>query len=240
MTRSHPSKSLDELFSQNDRGYLEARNVPAKLFRLVLFELGISKSKWERLLKKTLDEQKGQKADGRGNIVRALVGKEITWESMQRGLRVLNPKRVWVRMDFEWNPKLEFPGTPPAYVEITSDTKRDDLLHIFKEHLLPQLGIRPGIWNELVTRYIQHLGLYSKDRRHEGSDKASNLKKALFGSEGTGKVRQIRWSRFCEALVVFQIRRVTLTVTLEFRRSKTQHTLTFTPEDEIQWEDGKS
>lgn len=231
------SLRLDEILEQPDKGVSNARNLPARMFRTILVDFRVDKRTWNRLLRKKLESSPNQRNDGRGNLVRALNKRQITWESMQRGIRILGPKRVWVRFDFDWNPRLEFPSKPPEYVEIVSDTKRDDLLHIFKEHLLIQVGMRPSIWNELMKRHLENLGLYTKERRHEGSDRASNLKKALFGSEGTAKVRQITWERFCEALLILNIRSATLTIIMEFRKNKTVHTLGFHPEDEVDFND---
>lgn len=228
------SHGLEPLFEKDDRGLLEATNVPARMFRLVLLETKLTKAQWTRLLNKATKKEGVNKSDSRGNLIRSIRGDSITWLSMRRGLQVLGPEQILVTMRLEWNPRLEFGGEKPGLIAITSDSRRDDLLRIFHEGILTRTQISPSAWNELNLRHLDHLGLRSAERRSEGSDRISNLKKILGLSTSTGKhVRQIRWEKFCEALMILQIRQVTLSVTLKFRKRETQHTLYFRPEDEV-------
>lgn len=227
-------QSLDTLFDKDDRGLLEAKNVPARMFRQVLLELRVTRGRWSRLLNRAIKRDSANKSDGRGNLIRALKGNAITWLSMRRGLQVLAPEQIKITMELDWNPRLEFEGEKPEVVSIISDSRRDDLLRIFHEEILARTQISPSAWNELNIRHLDRLGLRSAERRSEGSDRISNLKKILGLSASTSKqIRQIRWEKFCEALMILEIRQVRLTIALVFRRRTSQHTIYFRPEDEV-------
>lgn len=102
-------KNKRDILTEEDRGVGTAENLPAKMFRTILFDLGMHPHRWGWLLSRYLSDPRNnipqtQKAiyETRGNMNKELRKERITFPNLLRGIRVLNPRSMKFHIELEW------------------------------------------------------------------------------------------------------------------------------------------
>ena len=134
-TDEESKRELKRILNDHTKAVNESKGLLTYLFRHILFDLMIDEKKWNRLMKAYLDNpqnrisKRGNKrSSARGNLNKQLVKRNMTIKNFERGLRLLNPKRVIFKLNLVFN----FIKTPYLLVLILglSDKSKPIILNI--------------------------------------------------------------------------------------------------------------
>lgn len=84
-------------------------NPLARLVRVVFADLNIKPNRFHMMLNKYLDDPMNgfhtpeKRSSERGNIQKELAKPNITWKTVVKLVRVLNPKRIRLSLEFDWH-----------------------------------------------------------------------------------------------------------------------------------------
>ena len=106
------NNKMVELIKSKEDGVLDASNLPARVWRLVLLNLGMSGSQWFKLLTAyhiRLQGNKGSKElqNIKGNTTRMLSESKMAWDALVKGFIVLGFDKVEVEFKLTKNGKTQ-------------------------------------------------------------------------------------------------------------------------------------
>ncbi len=103
------SEKNRDILDARDKGISTAENLPAKLFRQVLYDLKMHPYKWGHLMRRYLTDPRNNvpqtKTDinhHRGNLNKELRKPRITFPTLMRGIRLLNPISMKLTVELTW------------------------------------------------------------------------------------------------------------------------------------------
>lgn len=98
-----------DILEQKDKGISKSRGVLSKLFRTILYDIGISGPEWENLMQRVLDDPRGpaprnskDRSSLKGNLNKALKGPRMSWKTFQKALRLLAPVSARLEIHLTW------------------------------------------------------------------------------------------------------------------------------------------
>lgn len=132
---------LHRIVTKDDKGMNEAFGPLALLYRLILFDLGISAATLEQQLDRWVNDPhssvvKTRKkiTQARGNYIKKMIEPSMTWKSFADLVMMLYPKYIRLRVDLGWQ-GVDADGNPK---ETTHSIKMDTsyLLNAIEEDLI--------------------------------------------------------------------------------------------------------
>lgn len=122
----------------------KGRDVPSRLFRIILSREEIGGTVWEILMDRLLNDPRNpmprnskDRSSQKGNLNKALKAENMTWKTFEKGLRFLGVKKARISVDLTWpNHK-----TTSHYVDryLGSFTSEDFTLTEEEMRLLPAI-----------------------------------------------------------------------------------------------------
>ena len=101
-----------DILERASKGKDDAENVPAQLFRQMLYDLNINSFRWGHLLRRFVSDPRNNVPQTRtdmnhfrGNLNKELKKPRITFPTLVRGIRLLNPIAVTFKVELEWRDK---------------------------------------------------------------------------------------------------------------------------------------
>lgn len=101
------SKNLKEVIIDQDKQIGNSKNALAKLYRILLLDLGINHHNIEQYIVRYLDDPTNavprnnkDRSSEKGNLLKQLGKDAITWKIFSKGLKLLRPKRVRLTLEF--------------------------------------------------------------------------------------------------------------------------------------------
>lgn len=129
-----PSKkknAMIELIEQKEDGIQETENVLARLWRIILFQYGLSGNSWTRQITKyqdrisALSSRKGI-SNMKGNLTRRLAEDKLTWTSLERGLAILEFDHIRIELHLTRKGRTRVIGLDVENDELSIDDDDDD------------------------------------------------------------------------------------------------------------------
>lgn len=106
---SSSSDDLHKFFTSPDKQAKQAKGVLSRLFRLILRDLDVNWSFFNKLMKRYLDDPRNGVANNskdrsshRGNLTKELRRPKMTWNVFMKGIRFLGPKWCTLTIDLGW------------------------------------------------------------------------------------------------------------------------------------------
>ncbi len=92
-----------------DFGARDARGVLAKLFRVVMKNIGFNHTRWEVQMQRVLDDPRNpvprnskDRSSFKGNLNKALKSDRMTWKVFEKALRFLGPRSIRFEIHCTW------------------------------------------------------------------------------------------------------------------------------------------
>ena len=109
-----------DMLNEADKGISEAKNVLSRLWRQIVYDLGISPYRWGALMIRYLDDPTNKvpkngkdRSSVRGNLNKELRRDKMTWKVFFKGLKFLSPLRIRFEVHLSW------PGKPDTIHSVT-------------------------------------------------------------------------------------------------------------------------
>ena len=87
----------------------KGRDVPSRLFRLILAQEGIEGNSWESLMDRLLNDPRNplprnskDRSSQKGNLNKALRADRMTWKTFEKGLRFLGVRKARIVAELTW------------------------------------------------------------------------------------------------------------------------------------------
>lgn len=101
--------NLIEIVTQHDKGIKGSKNILARLYRKILYDLDTDYGQLDRAIEDYLKRQqmlvpragKDQRRE-KGNIVKELSNDSLTIKNFIKGIMVLNPKSMKLTVEIKW------------------------------------------------------------------------------------------------------------------------------------------
>lgn len=221
------SQDIYAILSLEDKGVSEALNTPAKLFRLVCLDKGVSKIKWDKLLSQYLNSARsGVSKDKlslsftRSNLNRALGKKTITWDKLKTGLSILHKGKIEVKIELNWCDGLIHEVVPPKEITKELTIRSSDLCHMFRK-CYTALELTPMGWNTLVEKWIDDPANALPANKPERSWERGNIRKHILDSNS------YTWATSIKALSIIGVKDATMSILLHKGENHTIHSCKF-------------
>lgn len=105
-------KGVYEILNDKYKGALTTRDVLARLYRVILTDLGITVGKWDNLMMKYLDDpnnnipQTGKvRSTERGNMHKKLFADSLSFRTFLAGLKFLGALKITFTVQLHWGRK---------------------------------------------------------------------------------------------------------------------------------------
>jgi len=103
------NKELRDIFHDHEFKLRDANNVPAKLVRKILCEIGMTPKKWDELVNEyykspycPVPRNKIAIASDKNNFNRSIAKNDVSWAKAMRVLLILCPVRITVSIKLQW------------------------------------------------------------------------------------------------------------------------------------------
>lgn len=124
------SEEISKLLNSQDKGASEATGVLSKLFRRILFDIGMRPMTWDRKMEEYLNSPRNggsrnsrKRSSDRGNLNKELRKADMTWANFLKGIAFLNPIKIRFEVHCTWeNKKTTIHG-----INVKSRTYKEDL-----------------------------------------------------------------------------------------------------------------
>lgn len=221
------SQDIYGVLATEDKGLSSAENIPAKLFRLVCLDKGVTRVKWDSLLdnyvKSTRSGVSNDKATWsftKSNINRALGKDKITWEKLKKGLSILCDGKIEFSLEINWCDSLIHAKEPPKTIEKESSGRADDLCWFFRK-AFNSIDLDPMSWNTLVEKWLNNPANGVYKNKPEKSWERGNIRKHILDSN------IFTWDTFVKAMSILGVDNANISVMLTKGGVKSTHTCNF-------------
>ncbi len=103
------NKRMESILSDNDKKISEADNIPAKMLRGILRDLGIGSILWDKLVNSyynsqysTVAKNKVAIATDKNNFNSGIAKENVTWGRFMRALFILSPVKITFQVRLQW------------------------------------------------------------------------------------------------------------------------------------------
>ena len=221
------SQDIYTILSLEDKGVSEARNIPAKLLRLVCLDKGITRQKWDKRLdgylkspRSGINNDKSTISYTKSNLNRALGKGNITWEKLKKGVSILHRNKIEFKLDLVWCDSLIHEVPPPTSIVKEMSGRGDDLCWFFR-HCFSALKLTPLGWNTLVERWLADPANNIHLNKPERSWERGNIRKHVLDSNN------FTWDTFIKAMSIIGVKSGSISVLLHSGENHTVHTCYF-------------
>lgn len=227
---------LPTLFSANC-GVEMSKDIPTRLYRTVLYDLGIRYPQWETKLIAYVDKiaegiPNFDKSSERGNITKAMLKHTLTWSSFITMFKILNCEEVALDLRMTWDKSPfhnhakwgneEFTKKCAFKTDLLSSDAENFLTHVVTNVLAIQ-NIDARKWYDLVSLSIEE----SKSLYH-GSNAASLSSRKGNTARIVGKEQVTTWKNFVSVAEALRPTNIRMKITLRWPKEiTTMHSLTF-------------
>lgn len=211
------------MLASPDKRIREAHGILSRMYRLILWELGITPYKWNLLLINYLDKLTVQHSltqdrvtNERNNLRKGLSDPDMTFEMLTRGLSVLDPREMTFKVELHYDDEVKVLSS----IDMLSPNEEGlgKLTRVY-QNLCGILGKDVNHLETEIDAYLSN-GLIREEvkGRKKGNDKG-NLRRELPGDAMT-------WDVFKKGLRVLAPNTTYISVVLKWNRNKsTTHML---------------
>lgn len=211
------------MLASPDKRIREAHGILSRMYRLILWELGITPYKWNLLLINYLDKLTVQHSltqdrvtNERNNLRKGLSDPDMTFEMLTRGLSVLDPRAMTFKVELHYDDEVKVLSS----IDMLSPNEEGlgKLTRVY-QNLCGILGKDVNHLETEIDAYLSN-GLIREEvkGRKKGNDKG-NLRRELPGDAMT-------WDVFKKGLRVLAPNTTYISVVLKWNRNKsTTHML---------------
>lgn len=220
---SAKGNDINTMLASPDKRIREAHGILSRMYRLVLFELGITPYKWNLLLINYLDRlteannlSQDRVTNERNNLRKGLSDPDMTFEMLTRGLSVLSP----IAMKFEIELLYDNEVRVFSSVDMLSENEGDlGKLSWLYQNLCSIMGKDVNKLEPDIDAYLSNELIRENTKgRKKGNDKG-NLRRELPG-------KAITWDVFKKGLRVLAPSTTRISVRLKWNRNReTRHML---------------
>jgi hypothetical protein len=192
----YSNRELKRILQYESKCINEAENLLTYLFRRILIDLMITEQKWNQLMKNYLDNPHHRisksgikRSSARGNLNKQLIKNDMTIKNFERGLRLLNPRRIifklilnfsddlsehWV--GYEGNKVLNYPISEKMFTNQVVEKATGILSMLFRK-TLQDLNIRHHNYSRLLNQYVNRF--YKNEEKRRRNNIKNNVRKEL-------------------------------------------------------------
>lgn len=211
------------MLASPDKRIREAHGILSRMYRLILWELGITPYKWNLLLINYLDKLTVQHSlsqdrvtNERNNLRKGLSDPDMTFEMLTRGLSILDPREMTFKVELHYDDEVKVLSS----IDMLSPNEEGlgKLTRVY-QNLCGILGKDVNHLETEIDAYLSN-GLIREEvkGRKKGNDKG-NLRRELPGDAMT-------WDVFKKGLRVLAPNTTYISVVLKWNRNKsTTHML---------------
>ena len=125
---------LNDLLEHENKKIYEAHGVLARLYRQILFETRVTPRHMDRLLqlwvadpRNAIPDDGKSRSTERGNLIRELSSRDLTWRVFLKGIRLLRPIDIHLEVHLRWSrKKVTIHGFTMRLTDIEIDLEGDD------------------------------------------------------------------------------------------------------------------
>lgn len=211
------SDSLKDIFDSGSCLVEEAGNIPAEIFREICFNVGMTTTKWDKLLTKYLDTVDGgslsrsKKGRERNNINRELGNRTITWNKLTQFINILKPYKVEYKLDLKWN--IQTNKEPIESITLDSRYK-GGILKTFFTKAFDDVIDDPRTWDTLVCIWIDKLEDIDPNNPVDRSTERGNIQKTIRSRDN------FTWNMFCKSMSILGVGEMDLRLSFSTIRGK--------------------
>lgn len=108
-------RQLELMLGSMDKWENKSQNILTKIFRRCMVISNVDVAKWNNKMLKFLNNPRNRvpkdprtRSSVRGNLSKAILKNKMTWMSLEKGIRLLDPHKAFVTLYYEQSPGLVY------------------------------------------------------------------------------------------------------------------------------------